>query len=141
MITAQARLQTVWLSFFLDKGSQNVLFKTDKLTDILPILHCSNYSLTVQNVIIYIVAFSHDAFPEKDKIYNRRKKQQLEIRINADYDRLLQADERETLQIIAETYLKAIEIFLIPRKDFEGKKFYEDVKSLFEKEGILEKIE
>jgi tRNA splicing endonuclease len=104
-------------------------------------IRCEKYAANFKSLLIYIVALPQDAFGEKDKIYHRRKKQQLEIRINADYDRLLQADERETLHIIAETYLKAIEIFLIPRKDFEGKKFYQDVKNLFEKEGILEKCE
>jgi hypothetical protein len=103
-------------------------------------LDLKSYSQTINYLVVYYFILHPKAIPQNDRI-SVRKKQELEIRINADYDRLLQADERETLQIIAETYLKAIEIFLIPRKDFEGKKFYQDVKNLFEKEGILEKCE
>ena len=133
------QLQTLWLSYFIDKKMSHLPLIGNRLEDLLGGMACSNFSVSINSLIIYIVAFSNNTFPEKDCIIFRRKKQQLEIRINAPYDRLLQADEKETLQIIAETYLRAVETFLFNRKDFDGKKFYEDVKNLFESEGILEK--
>jgi len=129
-----------WLNYMIDdKISAKIIKSNAKFKPLLVVLKPSNYCSVHFTIGVIIAAFSQD--PEKERIIKRKLKNELEIRINADYDRLLQADERETLQIIAETYLKAIEIFLLPRKDFEGKKFYEDVKNLFVKEGILKKIE
>jgi hypothetical protein len=134
--------KSLCISFFAEpkKTVDKLLAVNELFINLIGNLDIENYSQSINYLAVYFFILNPKAIPQSDKI-TVRKKQQLEIRINADYDRILKADERETLQIIAETYLKAIEIFLIPRKDFESKKFYEDVKSLFEKEGILEKIE
>jgi hypothetical protein len=140
MITFETN--SIWINYIVCKPlTEKVLRYDERFAETFANLTIDSYTNTWQRLSIIIVLLAPDFFAEKERLIMGKKTKKLEIRINADYDRLLQADERETLQIIAETYLKAIEIFLIPRKDFEGKKFYQDVKNLFEKEEILEKSE
>jgi hypothetical protein len=140
MITFETN--TIGINYIVCKPLTEKVLRFDEIfAEIFAKLNINSYTDNWQRACIVIVLLANDFFAEKERLIAGKKTKKLEIRINADYDRLLQADERETLQIIAETYLKAIEIFLLPRKDFEGKKFYEDVKNLFVKEGILKKIE
>jgi len=67
----------------------------------------------------------------------RKKNKEYELYLNLNYNQLLQANEEESIGLLAETYLKGIEKYLIGRKDFDGNKFYADVKQLFTENGIL----
>jgi hypothetical protein len=134
---------TLWINYKSQEEVANKLADFQEyLLALLNTFCIESYTKLIKELLVIEIFYKKSTLlPEKNRVYYARKKAALQLFINADYDRLMQADERETLQIIAETYLKAIEIFLIPRKDFEGKMFYEDVKNLFEKEGILEKVE
>jgi hypothetical protein len=67
----------------------------------------------------------------KDNFILKRKTKVLELYLNLDYYQLIQSDEEESLELLAETYLKGIDLYLTGRKDFDGKRFYNDVKQLF----------
>jgi len=75
--------------------------------------------------------------PEPDRMRFRRKKKELEIRMNLDYEKVLKADEKETLFLIANAYLEVIQQFLSQRKDFDFQQFYEDTQNLFLEKGLL----
>ena len=126
------------LSYFSEKNLTNKLIQEhQKIYPLLDLLDCKNYSATVEHFIVILVAFSPQTFPEKDKLFFRRSKNEIEIRINVDYEKLLVSTETETLQLIAQTYLAAIDRFLMKRKDFDAKKFYTDVEKLFRENGVL----
>ncbi len=103
-----------------------------------------NQNLTITNytgnlheiVFVYIVASSEVSLPEKNFKRYRWKNKCLEVGLNLNYKRLLQAKEPEVLQILAEGYLRGIEE-LMQRKDFDNKRFYKDVEKLFIENGLL----
>jgi len=129
--------RNIWLTYFTDKTTDKIASYHQKIYPLLDLLDCKNYSATVEHFIVILVAFSPQTFPEKDKLFFRRSKNEIEIRINVDYEKLLVSTETETLQLIAQTYLLAIERFLMKRKDFNAKKFYTDVENLFRENGVL----
>ncbi|TAD97684.1 MAG: hypothetical protein EAZ97_12125 [Bacteroidetes bacterium] len=101
-----------WLSYFTDDQVGDKIIKHyEKTMELLNYLHLANYS-SVDHLIIIFLVFSPETYPETEKLYFRRKKKEIEIRINMDYEKLLQATESETLQLIAQTYLSAISRFL-----------------------------
>jgi len=51
--------------------------------------------------------------------------------------KVLKADEKETLFLIANAYLEVIQRFLSQRKDFDFQQFYDDAKALFEENGVM----
>jgi len=54
----------------------------------------------------------------------------IRIRHNLDVERFQKADRHEALRMIAELLLECVEIYLLDRKDFDGQKFYDDLKPL-----------
>ena len=73
----------------------------------------------------------------QDNLKFKRKTKVLELYINLNYAELLPADDEKTLQLLAEAYLKGIEKYLLPRKDFNGNQFYTDVKQLFTEHRLI----
>ena len=73
-----------------------------------------------------------------DKIINRRKNPIIELYMNVpDYEKFRSATKLEARKIIAKLYLSGIKKYLSKQKDFKYELFYNDVKELFEKEGVL----
>ena len=129
--------QTIWTNFMMDKDSASKIKSVDiKILTLLSNLTIQNYT-TYTKIITVLVALAPISFPEKERLVVRKKFNKLEIYINLDYEKLLVSTETETLQLIAQTYLLAIERFLMKRKDFDAKKFYTDVEKLFRENGIL----
>jgi len=129
--------QTIWTNFMMDKDSASKIKSVDvRILTLLSNLTIQNYT-TYTKIITVLVALAPISFPEKERLVVRKKFNKLEIYINLDYEKLLSSTETETLQLIAQTYLAAIDRFLMKRKDFDAKKFYADVEKLFRENGIL----
>jgi Immunity protein 44 len=130
--------RTLWITYFIDDevGDRLVNYHEETMILINNLVLC-NYS-SIKNLIVIFVAFSPEAFPEPEKLRFRKSKNEIEIRINIDYEALLQAKEAQTRQLIAKTYLSAISRFLSKRKDFDYQRFYADVEKLFRANGFLD---
>jgi len=101
-------------------------------------LKLDNYTSKYLKLLFIFIAVEPLKFlPRENFLKIRRKTNSLEIAYNVDYYNLLENKNDEIFKILATTYLQAIEKYLIDRKDFNGKKFYEDAKQLFINNGIL----
>jgi hypothetical protein len=101
-------------------------------------LDLTNYTQNITEIVfVYIALDPEMLFKENDFTKFRRKSKIVEIGINLNYAELLLATEDETLEILAEAYLQGIEKYLLPRKDFNGNQFYNDVKQLFTEHRLL----
>jgi len=101
-------------------------------------LKLDNYTSKYLKLLFIFIAVEPLKFlPRENFLKIRRKTNSLEIAYNVDYYNLLENKNDEIFKILATTYLQGIEKYLIDRKDFNGKKFYEDVKLLFVNNGIL----
>jgi len=87
-------------------------------------------------VFVYLAIDEKVSFPIDNFKKYRRKNKVLEIGLNLDYQKLLQSDKSETMQMLSELYLRGIKEYMNV-KDFDNEKFYVDVKNLFEKNGLL----
>lgn len=132
--------QNIWLTYFMDKDvSSKILEQHQLIYPVLDKLDCATYSQNIENLTVILMAMAEKYQPEPDRMRFRRKKKALEIRMNLDYEKVLKANEKETLFLIANAYLEVIQRFLSQRKDFEFQQFYHDVKELFEENEFLEK--
>jgi len=126
--------QTVWVNYMIDRKSRAKIRPVDmKFMEILGNLDIKNYT-SLDRIVIVLVVLKPE---EEERLIHRKKENKFEIRINLDYQALKNTDEKQTLQLIAETYLLAIERFLSQRKDFDSDRFYQDVKMLFTENGFL----
>ncbi len=99
-----------------------------------------NYSLNVKSVFfIFIVTEPKNSICRKDKITFLTKNKILKISFNLNYNEFLTIEEHNSIKILAFAFLKAIQTFLLNRKDFNGEKFYQDVKNLFIQENLIPK--
>ncbi len=98
----------------------------------------SNYT-SVFNEFVFVYILSKNT-KTPDYFSLSRKTKTYEIGKNLDYMNFLQA-EHNSIKILAFAFLKAIQTFLMNRKDFNGEKFYEDVKNLFIQENLIPKNE
>ena len=111
-----------------------------KISDILNhFLNINKYTNLLKQILFITMAIdpSTKSF-RPDKKIMRRKFQTLELYMNVpDYEKFSTATKLEARKIIAELYLSGIKKYLSKQKDFKYELFYNDVKELFEKEGIL----
>ncbi len=102
-------------------------------------LQLNKYTNIISSLFCIYQAFAPDDiycnYPEKKVM--RRKTKVMEIYMNLDYYKFLEADKEQAKQMMSELYLKGIEKYLVGRKDFKGKEFYCDVKQLFEKHNLI----
>lgn len=129
---------------FTAKTDRQVLHKILKLNSIEEMLNSrlciADYSNKIQEIVfVYLAASPEVSIPEKDFKKYRWKHKCLEVGVNLDYERLVQAKESEVLEILAEGYLKGIKKYM-QRKDFDNKLFYKDVEKLFIKNGLLPQL-
>ncbi len=91
------------------------------------------YTQHINTVFVIFQAFNPSGCrkTEEYQIYHR-KTNVLELYLVLNYNKLQQSDSKQALQLMAETYLHGINNFLLKRKDFDGKRFYNDVQKLFE---------
>jgi len=97
----------------------------------------NNYTNIINEILFVYVAANSKSIPRPDKLSYLRKSKTLQIVYNLNYETFVIAQQEQATKLMAEAYLQAIEKYLIDRKDFNGKKFYEDVKLLFVNNGIL----
>jgi len=123
----------------VDEKATSKLYPYQKIETALNTkLNLLNYTDNLNEIVFVYIALSPDLqIREEDFSRFRRKNKIVEIGVNLNYFNLLQADEEKTLELLTETYLKGIEKYLIGRKDFDGNKFYADMKQLFTENGIL----
>jgi len=137
-------METMNLNKFGFTGNidESIFNKVSRFTELEKMLNekliFTKYTKELQEIVfVYIALKSELIYKVEDFTKFRRKNKIVEIGINIEYSELLQTDEQQTLEILAETYLKGIEKYLIGRKDFDGSKFYADVKLLFTEHGII----
>jgi len=94
-------------------------------------LTISNYTNIVNEILFVYVASNPRGIPRPNKISFLRKTKTLQIVYNLDYDTFVATPQNLAIKLMAEAYLQATEKYLINRKDFNGKKFYDDIKQLF----------
>lgn len=121
---------------------QDLFNKVSQYTELKELLNSkleiTKYTNLLNKILFVFIALNPQNLYKVENFQRfRRKEKIVEIGINLDYNRLLQSDEDETLELLAETYLKGIEKYLIVRKDFDGQRFYNDVKQVFQENGIL----
>ncbi len=105
----------------------NSNLKSEKYTDLISSVFCIYQAFAPDDI--------YCNFPEKKVL--RRKTKVMELYMNLDYHRFVKADNEEAKRMMSELYLKGIEKYLVGRKDFKGKEFYQDVKQLFLEHGLL----
>lgn len=127
------------MTYFADKKNvvDSLLKANEKIALMLGSFSMGLYSKTIEKMLVIGLAFSSEEYPEKERLIFRKNSNKIEIRINLDYESLLQADEAQTLRLIAQTYLAAISRFLGKRKDFDSARFYADAEKLFRDSGYL----
>jgi len=96
----------------------------------------NNYSNISGLFLVYVIT-NPNSIPRPDKLSYLRKSKTLQIVYNLNYETFVIAQQEQATKLMAEAYLQAIEKYLIDRKDFNGKKFYDDAKQLFINNGIL----
>jgi Immunity protein 44 len=131
---------TFWITYKTDNRAfaNKLLAQHTQTLSVLNRLEIGNYSQSLKRILLVGIVYSPNTkVPEMDKISFLKKMQKLEIYLNLDYEALLQADEAQTLRLIAQTYLAAISRFLSKRKDFDHQRFYTDVEKLFRENGYL----
>lgn len=73
----------------------------------------------------------------EQKYYNKKEKNlSIDLR-NSYYEQFCQATKKEAQQIMASEILRGTKKFLQDEKDFNYKKFYADLETLFKKEGLV----
>jgi hypothetical protein len=102
-------------------------------------LSLDNYGDGVEGIaFIYVVTPPEDEIHEECFSYSRKKKE-LYIQMRLPFTEVKNATVPETLQMMAAKYLETMEDWLPKKKipHFDGVRFVEDVKRLFEEEGWL----
>ena len=128
---------------FTANADEKVMYKVLKFNVLEKLLNknlsINNYSKKIQEIIfVYIAARLKVSFPEENFVKYRRKYNALEVGLNLDYQKLLKSNETETLKMLSALYLRGIKEYM-NRKDFDNERFYQDVKQLFEANGLLPK--
>ena len=101
-------------------------------------LSLNNYTQDFSEVVFTYMAVNPQIGVErKDKIRYSRKEKALELFVNLDRERLEKATQQEALQMMCELYLESIEKYLTKRKDFDAKRYYQDVKEVFVKHEFI----
>jgi len=95
-------------------------------------LDLNNYTSRYVKLLFIYIAVEPDKFLPRENFFKiRRKTNSLEIAYNVDYYNLMNKQNDDIFKILASTYLQATEKYLFERKDFNGKKFYDDLKQMF----------
>jgi len=126
-------------SFMLTEEFENKLvFNTDIRIPINKELTIEKYSNVVKEFcLIYMALPPGKAIQRADKLRFSRKYKMLDLFVNMDIARLEKATQQEALQMMCELYLESIEKYLTKRKDFDAKRYYQDVKEVFVKHEFI----
>jgi len=128
-------------TFSIDNDSiMNKIYSYTVIKNLLE-QHLSKNEYGNQINVIFVIyqIFNNLQLQEKfsEALKHKKKNKEYELYVNLSYNKILQATEDETLEILAEAYLKGIEKYLLPRKDFNGNQFYNDVKQLFTEHKLI----
>jgi len=128
-------------TFSIDNDSiMNKIYSYTVIKNLLE-QHLSKNEYGNQINVIFVIyqIFNNLQLQEKfsEALKHKKKNKEYELYVNLSYNKILQATEDETLEILAEAYLKGIEKYLLPRKDFNGNQFYNDVKQLFTEHRLI----
>ncbi len=94
-------------------------------------------SINTLYIVFQVISPSNKARKVEEFLKHRKKTNALELYLTVDYFLFLESDTKEATYLLADTYMKGIDLFLCNRKDFDGKRFFKDVKSIFEEYGML----
>ena len=126
-----------------DRGSKkNVYFITEINKLLNSKLDIKNYSSNLINyyttTFLIYPHYNGKGVNWQERKYFKRKEKKFFIDVRfPDYERFCNADKKEALQIMAEQTLRGTKKYLSKVKGFEFEKFYNDMKQLFIKEGII----
>ena len=105
-------------------------------------LNIKNYSNTIVSLnCFYISVEPHNTIHRPYKRY-LPKRQIIRWFLRLSYTDILLAPIDEVVHYMAAAYLEAIESYFKNfKQDFDGKRFYEDVKALFTQKGWIKSVE
>jgi len=96
-------------------------------------LRLSDYTEKIGRIfLIYVVNENGRAIPRSDSGKYHSPQRKFTIYRNIDYDQFLAANRLNAFHLLVDNYLQIIELYLLKRKDFAGKRFYDDVARLFQ---------
>jgi len=128
---------------FTSASTEEVLKQLQRTNDLEDLLNkeikIEKFTSNISSIFFIYQAFepNNPYLNYQDNLKFKRKTKVLELYINLNYAELLPADDEKTLQLLAEAYLKGIEKYLLPRKDFNGNQFYTAVKQLFTEHRLI----
>lgn len=124
-------------------GEKVAFTNTARLREVLnQHLHLSDYGTGLKGIaFIFVVTQPNDEIHREHFIY-RSKAKELHVQVRLPYTQVDAASLPEVLQLMAEKYLEVLRKNLPKRKidDFDTVRFVEDVRTVLEKEGILETV-
>lgn len=124
-------------------GEKVAFTNTTRLREVLnQHLHLSDYGTGLKGIaFIFVVTQPNDEIHREHFIY-RSKVKELHVQARLPYTQVDAASLPEVLQLMAEKYLEVLRKNLPKRKidDFDTVRFVEDVRTVLEKEGILETV-
>lgn len=123
----------------VDEEATPKILLYNELENILNVnVDLSDYTKKTNELVFVFIALNPGlSYTQENFIKERRKTGILELGINLNHSQLLQSTDSEAVELLAEAYLKGIDQFLQNRKDFDGKRFYTDVKRLFIQHGLV----
>jgi len=96
-------------------------------------LTIDHYSEKIQQLFFISVATEPGkGIPRPDGMSYHWKHKTLKLIQNLNYDSFRKASKDEALHMMADLYLSSIDTYISKRKDFDAKRFYNDVDKLFE---------
>lgn len=105
----------------------------------------NNYTEKIERIVFTYMGYKlDDPIHNKELRYYNKRKKRLELSLKLDYEKVLQANETEMLQMMAQLYLEAIKTYpnirgKVKLSEFDYIRFYEDVEALFVEKGWVEK--
>ena len=134
--TGQFRFTSItWHELPLEKALDDVKTVEKMLKDNL---NLKNYGDEIDYVFfIFVIIFPHNInHPEHHRFY--RQKRYLDFQLKLDYFEVMAATPEEVRAMMATLFLNSILLYKKMRlKNFDYARFYADVKSLFEKNGLV----
>ena len=92
----------------------------------------SNYTKQVQKIVFVYIALNPDnKYIIKNFIKYRTKAKVYEVGVNLPYQDFLNADKQQAIKLLKDAYIEGFATLVSTKKEFDNKKFLEDLKKLF----------
>jgi hypothetical protein len=133
--TAQLRFSgIVWHEVPIEKSIDNFAILEDLMNVNLNIQH---YTQEVDYILfVFLIHLPHQKIHTEHYHFHKRKRF-IDIQLQLDYFEIMSATPDEVRQMMAKLFIDSIPLYSkMKLAQFDDKRFYEDVKSLFEKANL-----